>query len=1339
MDKLITATGLQQFRELLEDRFEIKIKDNSEAFGGMGKETLQKNIQNVSGVNKNILSSSQLPAVKDNTIFTVEYDFDLNGETITIPEDSILNFNGGSIKNGNVVLDNTVFDGNVKFGDDVTFEGTCGNDVFKQSWFENNDVDAFLDFVQNVDSESDALTYEFTKGTYSPTKKVSKETTKDINIIGNNAILEYDFSELQDSGGNYKKPAFKFTTPQTYGEPIVGSRISTPLYPGNKSLTILDNSANLSAGDYIIIKNTHVSSFSPTRNYQQGEFGKIESMLGQNIQLSSPVYGDYSNIAATFDNSAGCVVFKCQFGKTDIKDLSIVVTGNIQKGRKTVGIYTNYKIVNFENITVKGFERGFSISHAINSSITGCNSDTIEGGTGDEYGMVLSNCQNVRVEGGEYKGRNHGIDISTGYGSAAYSETAKNVICGETKINDNTVSRLVYINNAYGKAYKSSGGSGLHTHDGCERCMFTNNVTDGIGAIGKNFTISNNIVRGHIRLDGVGLSSVISNNICDKILFYLDFRRRNSNNAYAVTYDNIEVGKSTDSLNITGNQVNGQIVVQLKQDVYSIIKQYALTGKKGYDQIISVIQSMLNELANNSPVIGIKNIASGSGTDAQKAADILAYMVDSAVNITNGQQDADNCETLYNDILKHINKKLYIDRIKNFIDSGNILVSGNTCEDFKIVNNHNIYIQNSVLNRLISLIKDYVLVNPVEYPEGLIISSDRIFTTINNNEDLYAIIHDTVEYSSDNERATTILVYLIEHDMSDVLTALISYADSQIDAAWSQDGKNSIYEDASVFHDRLSYTEDGSKKTDILDANGSKSTLFRKVSFKGGTLTSKYPNTLTTVIKNNIITKYQSENTFESGIAFTDNNVIAGDSTKSINSGISRDNSHIFIEYDGAETTNDAPVYEDMFIGVYGKSAVNTAITDPNSTRNLYDVAAFGTTAATGYTDSRENLNNFNITASVRRFDNVENNSYKLEEGKVYKLWATQQSCIIFGSNEILSDTTASSNGINALTCNGVQVLEYVDDSINIGQQRLYAYQKILNDLNAIGVELHSVNNNYDEQRTVSGNTWYGFNVTLLEQYRYIYVYTASNSMLSVRSESIEDVKKPVVDAIMVNMKNVGRYQDMSNSGVQTGARYFCTDAKIVRPIVQQVGDTQNNEDEQSAGVDLIYTGQHWVDCFGNRPKLQAYYKVSISDSMPVSNVTDDVTATYDGAMIDTITINKAVNGDTNVGDVYLYLLVPREYPLDYLSYSRTVSNETVEEQLYPTIVERGNCFLYKFVLGVYDSQNNTGYPAGNNTFTFVYKEGVESLDLKGYKYVVVDEVESDSDDSEETEEESED
>ena len=75
---------------------------NPANFSGKGYKILRRNI--VDG--KNVLTQEMVN--EPDTVYEIRYDFDLDGGQITIPENCILKFNGGSFMNGTVNCDNTV-------------------------------------------------------------------------------------------------------------------------------------------------------------------------------------------------------------------------------------------------------------------------------------------------------------------------------------------------------------------------------------------------------------------------------------------------------------------------------------------------------------------------------------------------------------------------------------------------------------------------------------------------------------------------------------------------------------------------------------------------------------------------------------------------------------------------------------------------------------------------------------------------------------------------------------------------------------------------------------------------------------------------------------------------------------------------------------------------------------------------------------------------------------------------------------------------------------------------------------------------------------------------------
>lgn len=103
---------------------------NASAFSGMGRAYLRKNI--TSG--KNVLTQAMMN--KANTRYVIQYDYDLNGETITVPERCTLDFQGGSLKNGTVSGNNTRISGDKSFfPSTLSFAGTFILPTVYVDWF----------------------------------------------------------------------------------------------------------------------------------------------------------------------------------------------------------------------------------------------------------------------------------------------------------------------------------------------------------------------------------------------------------------------------------------------------------------------------------------------------------------------------------------------------------------------------------------------------------------------------------------------------------------------------------------------------------------------------------------------------------------------------------------------------------------------------------------------------------------------------------------------------------------------------------------------------------------------------------------------------------------------------------------------------------------------------------------------------------------------------------------------------------------------------------------------------------------------------------------------------
>mgnify|MGYP002765414192 CR=1 FL=1 len=96
--KILTDTGLMALWNKIKQLVLGNRPYNPSEFSGKGYKVLEKNIQTVNGVEKNILTANMLSEA--NTTYEIRHDFDLGGETIEIQEGCTLKFEGGSLTNG---------------------------------------------------------------------------------------------------------------------------------------------------------------------------------------------------------------------------------------------------------------------------------------------------------------------------------------------------------------------------------------------------------------------------------------------------------------------------------------------------------------------------------------------------------------------------------------------------------------------------------------------------------------------------------------------------------------------------------------------------------------------------------------------------------------------------------------------------------------------------------------------------------------------------------------------------------------------------------------------------------------------------------------------------------------------------------------------------------------------------------------------------------------------------------------------------------------------------------------------------------------------------------------
>lgn len=110
---------------------------DKQSFSGLGRVYLRKNIVG----DKNVLTQAMIN--KANTIYVIQYDYDLKEASINIPENCVLQFDGGSLSNGTIhgSLTKISNDSNAKIFDSISFTGTFSVIKIYANWFDNPEDD----------------------------------------------------------------------------------------------------------------------------------------------------------------------------------------------------------------------------------------------------------------------------------------------------------------------------------------------------------------------------------------------------------------------------------------------------------------------------------------------------------------------------------------------------------------------------------------------------------------------------------------------------------------------------------------------------------------------------------------------------------------------------------------------------------------------------------------------------------------------------------------------------------------------------------------------------------------------------------------------------------------------------------------------------------------------------------------------------------------------------------------------------------------------------------------------------------------------------------------------
>lgn len=495
---------------------------------------------------KNQVDVSQAGVV--GTIYEIRYDFDLGGATVTLPADCVLNFTGGKLTNGTLVMNNTSLMGQVDL--EVNTSGSCADLIGYQSWFGG--IDYWHTFINNV---TGVQVYEYEQGTYAPTVMINKRVTdKCVAIHGNGAQLNITYT-------TNRQKAICLQAIENYS----GHRkLAANAVKGDLTITVEDVSL-FSIGDAVCIRDEAMSSFNFDRDYQQGEYAKIRGIdiTNSTLLLDHPVMGNYLHVSTD-----KCHVYKLYTISAAVTDLTLnVVNPDVVSTNEFFGlVIINGDGVYVRNVKSVGFTYGTSLYYSQNGTVENCriiSNKNVYSGV-DNYGLSITNCQFLRIVGGEFAAGNHGIAIGGAGPSGVY-----------------IIDRYILIENTVSSSTKFD--TSIDVHGCAELITIRNNFANGIDISGGFITVEGNHVVGKGGIFGSHFNN-FNNKIINNIVEGGDIGVSTTDEStYTRSTENWVPQTGPEVLEISGNVFNNKSATP-----YNLIAQILHQSVTGYPNAANV-------------------------------------------------------------------------------------------------------------------------------------------------------------------------------------------------------------------------------------------------------------------------------------------------------------------------------------------------------------------------------------------------------------------------------------------------------------------------------------------------------------------------------------------------------------------------------------------------------------------------------------------------------------------------------------------------------------------------------------------------------------------------------
>lgn len=243
----------------------------------------------------------------------------------------------------------------------------------------------------------------------------------------------------------------------------------------NKYTKSLSVPAGISAGDIICIYNPADFSFSPHRDYyRDGQFATVANVVSGVATLYDILYANYPT---------SCDIYKINRARVTIRNLKF----SVNAATNNIPITIKYAKVGVYGLQSKGSDRyGLVLSRCYGVDVVGIDAKQFKSVVdGYQYGIVIANCQDMVLNGGNAAGSRHGVT----FGSLGAE-------CGVPNRNVSIINATIMST--------SMSAAGADIHGNADNVKYINCTIQHASVGGKNISITDSVVYGR-ELDGVAV------------------------------------------------------------------------------------------------------------------------------------------------------------------------------------------------------------------------------------------------------------------------------------------------------------------------------------------------------------------------------------------------------------------------------------------------------------------------------------------------------------------------------------------------------------------------------------------------------------------------------------------------------------------------------------------------------------------------------------------------------------------------------------------------------------------------------------------------------------------